>query len=239
MKRYAHRPQGGTMQAVARRPVTLLLAGLLGLGSLTGCARLNKTQEGAVVGAGAGAVVGGVIGKAAGNTAAGAIVGAAVGGTAGAIIGRQMDKQAEELEQELEGAEIERVGEGIQITFDSAILFAVDSSELSDTAKENLRQLAESLKKYPNTEVLIAGHTDSTGPEEYNQRLSERRAESAAAFLIYQGVDPSRIRTVGHGETMPVASNETAVGRQQNRRVEVAIYASEAYRQQLTEQYGN
>ncbi|RMF57285.1 MAG: OmpA family protein [Bacteroidetes bacterium] len=195
----------------------------------TGC---TSTQKGAAVGAGAGAVVGGVIGHTQGETAKGAVIGAAVGGVAGAVIGRQMDRQAEELEQELEGAEVERVGEGIIITFDSAILFDVDESTLSGQAQRNLDELAESLARYPQTNVLIAGHTDSTGPEEYNLALSERRARSAAAYLIGRGIDPSRITTVGHGETMPVATNDTEAGRQQNRRVEIAIYASEEYREQ-------
>ncbi len=194
---------------------------------------MNNTGKGAAIGAGAGAAVGAIIGKATGKTATGAIVGAAVGGSAGAIIGRQMDKQAEELEEELEGAKVERVGEGIQITFDSAILFAFNSSDLSDQARQNLVNLANSLKEYPNTEILIAGHTDSVGSETYNQELSERRANSAAAYLLDAGVGADRMSIIGHGETQPVASNDTDLGRQQNRRVEVAIYASEEYRQEL------
>jgi outer membrane protein OmpA-like peptidoglycan-associated protein len=204
---------------------------------LAGCARLSNTEKGAAVGAGAGAVVGGAIGKATGNTARGAILGAIVGGTAGAIIGQRMDRQAAEMQQELPDAQIERVGEGILVTFNSGILFDVNSSTLRPEARENLRRLAESLKKYPETEVLIVGHTDSTGPEEYNQRLSERRAEAAAAFLMEQGIRPSRIRTLGKGESEPVASNDTPEGRQLNRRVEIAIFASEAFRQEL--QRGN
>lgn len=204
---------------------------------LMGCStieKLSNTEKGAAAGAGAGAVVGGVVGKAAGSTAKGAIVGAVVGGTAGAIIGRQMDKQAEELEEDLEGAEVERVGEGIQITFDSAILFDFDSAELRSVARQNLSQLAASLQDYPNTEVLIVGHTDAVGSESYNQRLSENRASSAAQYLVSQGISRSRITTLGKGELEPVASNETDYGRQENRRVEVAIYASEEYRESLS-----
>lgn len=207
--------------------------------SLVGCANMSKTGKGAIIGAGAGATVGAIIGKATGKTATGAIIGAAVGGTAGAIIGRQMDKQAAELEEELEGAKVERVGEGIQVTFDSAILFEVNSFILSDDSKTNLRNLAASLKEYPNTDLIIAGHTDSTGPEDYNQKLSEQRADAAATLLVQQGVDASRISIVGHGETQPASSNDTSFGRQQNRRVEVAIFASEEYRAQLeSEQNG-
>ncbi len=212
--------------------VFLLVAGM----SITGCTSLSNTEKGAAAGAGAGAVVGGVIGKVAGNTAKGAIVGAVVGGTAGAVIGQQMDKQAAELEEELEGAEVARVGEGIQITFDSAILFGFDSAELRSEARQNLQDLANSLEKYPNTEALIVGHTDGVGSDDYNQRLSERRAGSAAQYLINQGVTRNRITTLGKGETEPVASNDTEDGRQQNRRVEVAIYASDEYREQLSSQ---
>lgn len=204
--------------------------------TLMGCANMSKTGKGAAIGAGAGAAVGAIIGKATGKTATGAIVGAAVGGTAGAIIGKQMDKQAEELEAELEGAEVERVGEGIQVTFDSAILFEVNSYDLSGDAKDNLVNLASSLMDYPNTELIIAGHTDSSGPEDYNQKLSEQRADAAATELVKKGVPADRISIVGHGESEPKSSNDTAFGRQQNRRVEVAIFASEEYRAELEEE---
>lgn len=204
---------------------------------LIGCARLSNTEKGAAIGAGAGAVVGGAIGQATGNTARGAILGAIVGGTAGAIIGQRMDRQAAEMQQELPDARIERVGEGILVTFDSGILFDFDSATLRPEAREKLRRLAESLKKYPDTEVLIVGHTDSVGPEAYNQRLSERRAEAAASFLMQQGIRPSRIRTIGKGETEPIASNDTETGRQLNRRVEIAIFASEAYRKEVQRSY--
>ena len=207
--------------------------------SLVGCANMSKTGKGATIGAAAGGAVGAIIGKATGKTATGAIVGAAVGGTAGAIIGRQMDKQAAELEEELEGAEVERVGEGIQVTFDSAILFEVNSFNLSGDAQQNLSNLAGSLQEYENTEVIIAGHTDSTGPEDYNQNLSEQRADAAAMQLVKAGVTADRISIVGHGESEPVASNDTAYGRQQNRRVEVAIFATEEYRQELEQENNN
>lgn len=206
--------------------------------TLAGCASLSNTERGAAAGAAGGAVVGGVIGKTQGSTAKGAIIGAAVGGTAGAVIGQQMDKQAQELDEELEGAEVARVGEGIQVTFDNAILFDFDSADLRSTAQQNLSDLASSLQDYPNTELLIVGHTDAVGPEEYNQSLSERRANAAAEFLMRQGITPSRVTTLGKGEMEPVASNETSYGRQQNRRVEVAIYASEEYREQVQERYG-
>lgn len=197
------------------------------------CSSLSKTEQGAAAGAGAGTVVGGAIGKATGNTARGAIIGAVVGGTAGAIIGQQMDQHAAQLEEELEDAEVERVGEGIQVTFDSGILFDFDSAQLRSEARDNLSSLAESLRDYERTEVLIVGHTDATGSEDYNYRLSERRATTAAEYLMEEGVRPSRITTLGKGESEPVASNDTDAGRQENRRVEVAIFASREYRQEL------
>lgn len=214
----------GTLAGLALLPVFLL----------SGCASWSQTEKGAAAGGAAGAVVGGVIGSQTGSTARGAIIGAAVGGTAGAIIGREMDKQAEELEEGIPNATVERVGEGIQVTFDSGILFDFDSSTLRTVAQGHLTELAASLREYDDSEVLIVGHTDSVGAEGYNQNLSERRAESAGNFLVRAGVAPNRIRTTGLGEMEPVASNATDAGRQENRRVEVAIFASEEYRKRLT-----
>lgn len=188
---------------------------------------MSKTAKGGIIGAASGAVVGGVIGKATGNTAAGAIIGAAVGGTTGALIGRHMDKQAEELRRDLENAKVERVGEGIKITFNSGILFATNSSDLQSAAQTELTQLAATLKKYQDTNILIEGHTDNTGTRELNQALSERRAESVATYLGGQGVARNRMTTQGYAFDQPIADNSTAAGRQQNRRVEVAIFANE------------
>jgi outer membrane protein OmpA-like peptidoglycan-associated protein len=200
----------------------------LGFLLLAGCA--TKAQTGAVVGTAGGAVVGGVIGKVAGSTAKGAIIGAVVGGVAGAVIGAQMDKQAKELEQNIKGAKVERVGEGIQVTFESGLLYDFDSDVVRPEAKSNLRELATSLDKYPGSDLLILGHTDQLGSVAYNQALSERRANSAGTYLMSQGVSGTRIATRGLGETEPIASNETEAGRQANRRVEVAIFASKEAR---------
>lgn len=210
------------------RPVLAALISSVGLAS---CA--TKTQTGAVVGTAGGAVVGGVIGKVAGSTAKGAIIGAVVGGAAGAIIGSRMDKQAKELEQNIKGATVERVGEGIQVTFASGLLYDFDSDVIRPEAKTNLRELGTSLEQYPGTDLVIIGHTDQLGSATYNQSLSERRANSAATYLISQGVSGARIATRGLGESEPTASNETEAGRQANRRVEVAIYGSKAYRESV------
>lgn len=200
---------------------------------VTACASMNKKEEGAIIGAAAGGAAGGVIGNQTGSTARGAIIGAVVGGTAGAIIGHQMDQQAKELSQSIPGATVARVGEGIAVTFASGLLFAFDSDQILPAAGTNLSELAKSLQKYPDSQLLIVGHTDNVGDNAYNQRLSERRSNSAAAYLAAQGVARTRLATSGKGESEPVATNETDAGRQKNRRVEVAIYASEAYRQRL------
>jgi outer membrane protein OmpA-like peptidoglycan-associated protein len=202
-----------------------------------GCSSLSQTEKGAIIGAGAGGAIGGVIGNQTGSTTRGAIIGAVVGGVVGGIIGRQMDKQADELAQNIPGAKVERVGEGIHVTFASGLLYDFDSDRVRQEAATNLRNLASSLGEYPNSDLLIVGHTDSDGTDSYNWNLSERRATAAADYLAAQGVARSRLRTAGRGETEPVTSNETDAGRQQNRRVEVAIFASEAYRNQLKAQY--
>ena len=175
----------------------------------------------------AGALAGAIIGKAAGNTTTGAIAGAAVGGATGAAIGNYMDRQSREMEEDLENAKVERVGEGIKITFDSGILFELNSSELSAASKQEIAKLSEILKKYEDTNILFAGHTDSSGSDEYNLELSQERAKSVAAYTASLGVDAERMTITGYGESTPIASNETVEGRQQNRRVEVAIWAND------------
>lgn len=187
----------------------------------------NRTARGGAIGAGAGAVVGGVIGRITGNTAAGAIIGAAVGGTTGAVIGRRMDKQAAELREDLKGAKVERVGEGIKITFSSGILFRTNSAELQSASVTDINTLAETLKKYGDTNVIVEGHTDNTGTDAINKPLSENRARSVANQLLAQGVESARITTQGFGSAVPVADNSTEAGKQSNRRVEIAIYANE------------
>ncbi len=209
------------------RTMNLLLILTLALSiAFMGCGA-SRTVKGGAIGAAAGGIIGGIIGKQAGNTAAGAIIGAAIGGTAGALIGNYMDRQAEEMKRDLAGARIERVGEGIKITFDSGILFETNKSELQPQAKENIGKLATILNKYPDTNILVEGHTDSTGTAEYNQKLSERRAEAVANHAKGLGVAGPRFTSIGYGETQPVASNATASGRAQNRRVEIAIFAND------------
>lgn len=211
------------MKDIFRISVILLL--LLAFVS-AGCGA-SRAAKGGAIGAAAGGAIGGVIGSRSGNTAVGAIIGAAVGGAAGAVIGNYMDKQAAEMKRDLEGARVERIGEGIKITFPSGILFETNSSTLETDARENIQKLAKILNKYEDTNVLIEGHTDSDGSDDYNQKLSERRAAAVSDFARNNGVSSSRIITKGYGESQPVASNESADGKRQNRRVEIAVYANE------------
>lgn len=187
----------------------------------------SKAQKGAAIGASSGGAVGGVIGHKAGNTAIGAIAGAAIGGVAGGYIGKYMDKQAAEMESQVKDVKVERVGEGIALNFDSALLFDFGKSTLRSETKTNLDKLADILKKYPDTNILIEGDTDSVGSEEFNQKLSEQRAQAVANYLVSINVGHSRLTTIGYGETQPTDTNLTEEGRQANRRVEIAIIAND------------
>ncbi len=192
------------------------------------CQTLNTNKEkGAVIGATGGAVVGGVIGKATGSTARGAIIGAAVGGAAGTIIGHQMDQKAKQIQASVPGAAVTRVGEGLVVTFDSGLLFDFNSDVLRAESRRNLDNLASNLSSFGDSKLLLVGHTDSQGADDYNLALSRRRANAVAGYLESHGVSTSRVETTGRGESEPIASNDTEAGRQQNRRVEIAVYASE------------
>jgi len=202
------------------------------------CASIGKTEKGAIIGAGSGAVLGGVVGKVAGSTTKGAIIGAAIGGAAGAYIGHRMDDKARILRDRLPNAEVERVGEGILVTFDGGLLFDFDSSALRPEARNRLGRLVQSMSDMPNVDILVAGHTDSVGSEDYNYDLSLRRARSAVDYLASQGIDRSRLRMAGLGESEPVATNDTEAGRQQNRRIEVAVYANDQMKEEARSQAG-
>ncbi|HEV7349537.1 OmpA family protein [Telluribacter sp.] len=220
------------------KKITIVLtAAVLVVSSLSGCknSKLSRQEKGAIIGAGAGGAAGAVIGRRSGNTAVGAIIGAAVGGSAGALIGIYMDKQARELEQKVEGAKVERVGEGIKMTFDSGLLFAFDSEKVNNETRGNLDKMAEVLRKYEDTEILIEGHTDGQGTDAYNKRLSNRRAEAVANYLRSANVSKNRLETVGYGENQPVSTNDTEAGRQQNRRVEVVIVANEKLKKEAAQ----
>ena len=203
-----------------------------------GCAEMNRMQKGAAIGAGSGAAVGGLIGYATGATAAGILIGAVVGGAAGAYIGNYMDKQAAEIERDIAGAKVERIGEGIKITFDSNVMFDVNKANVKDGFKTELNELATILNKYDDTNIVLQGHTDSTGAEDYNMQLSEKRAYSVGNYLSTQNINSARYAVEGFGESRPIASNDTAEGRSQNRRVEVAIWASDKLKKVAKEKTG-
>ena len=201
---------------------------------LSGCESVkntNKTQRGAAIGAVSGAVIGGVLGNnlgKGGKGAMGAVIGGVVGGVAGGVIGNKMDKQAREIDNALPGAEVERVGEGIKLTLkENAVRFNVNKSTLTSTAKTNLEKLIPVFKEYADTNISIFGYTDSDGTDEYNLKLSRERAASVRDYLISKGIAASRFTTTGMGEADPIATNETADGKSQNRRVEFAITAND------------
>jgi outer membrane protein OmpA-like peptidoglycan-associated protein len=211
--------------------LTLAFAGSIGFTSCEAVKNTNNTQRGVAIGAASGAVIGGVLGNnvgKGGNTALGAIIGGVVGGAAGGIIGNRMDKQAQKIETALPGAEVERVGEGIKLTLgENSVNFDLNKSTLTATAKGNLDKLVPVFNEYPDTDIQIFGHTDSSGSDEYNQKLSEQRAASVKSYLAGKGIASSRFNTVGKGEAEPIESNDTATGRAKNRRVEFAITANE------------
>lgn len=196
---------------------------------MEGCknSKLSNQEKGAIIGIGSGAAAGAVIGNKSGNTAVGAIIGAAMGGTAGTFIGIYMDKQARELEKKVENAKVERIGEGIKITFDSGLLFGFDSYQITNATRKNLDSMAEVLKDYDETNILIEGHTDNVGEDAYNQKLSVNRADAVASYLRLKDVKRNRLVTKGYGESQPIASNADDSGQKLNRRVEVVITANE------------
>ncbi len=206
-----------------RRLTTFGMAFILVM-AMFGCTR---TQKGGTLGAGAGALLGGLIGKASGNTAAGTIAGAAVGGAVGAHVGHYMDEQAKEMDDALANAKVERVDEGIVVTMDSGILFDVNKSDLRPSAKSELDKLSVVLMEKDKTNILVVGHTDSDGSDEYNLKLSEQRASSVRSYLVAKGVTVDRMSMRGKGEMDPVAPNDTPEGKQLNRRVEMIFTASD------------
>jgi len=200
---------------------------------LIGCKSLNNTQKGTGVGVAGGAAVGAGIGKLTGkNSAIGALIGAAVGGSAGYLIGRHMDKQAEELKQAIPDATVERVGEGINLTFNSGLLFKINSAELSEDAKKELTKVGAILSKYDDTQILLEGHTDDTGSDDLNMNLSKRRAKSVSSYLESQNLPSSRLKTKWYGESQPKYPNDSEANREKNRRVELAIYADNDMKKQ-------
>jgi outer membrane protein OmpA-like peptidoglycan-associated protein len=199
--------------------------------ALAGCAApQTKTGKGALIGTGVGAAAGAGLGQAIGGdtkgTLIGAGIGAVVGGLAGGSIGRYMDNQEASMRQQLAGVEaasVQRNADLLAVTFRSDFLFGVDSAELKAGAYDEISRVAQVLVQYPQSSILVAGHTDSTGSDVHNQQLSERRAQVVKNALGGQGVNPARMTTIGFGESKPIADNSTEAGRQINRRVEITI----------------
>lgn len=210
---------------------------VLALGQV-GCATTSdasRAQKGAVMGGVGGAIVGGLIGKKKGNAGKGALIGGLLGAATGGVVGNYMDKQAQELAQV---AQVERVDNGIVATMKDKILFDTNQSTLKPESKASLQKIADILKTYDKTEVTIAGYTDNVGSQSHNQQLSERRANAVRMYLTSQGVASSRLTVAGFGTDNPVASNDTAEGRMQNRRVELHIAPNEQLLKDSQQQQG-
>ena len=222
-----------------KKTTVIILIALIVLG-IIGCASWTNKEKGLVIGATTGGVVGGIIGEKSGNTALGAIIGATVGGATGVWIGHYMDKQAQDLEDELgKNATVERVGEGIKVTLDSGLLFDFNKSDIKEESKESLTKFAQTVNKYEDTNIILEGHTDNVGEQSYNVELSRQRAKAVADFIKDLKVDGARIAEFGYGEVQPISDNASEAGRQQNRRVEIAIFANEELKKQAEEATNN
>src|SRR5664279_3512372 len=196
------------------------------------CKSLNNAQKGTAVGVAAGGTAGAIIGGGGKSSVIGALIGAAVGGGAGYLIGNNMDKQAKAIKHAVPDAQVERVGEGINMTFNSGLLFKINSSELSDSAKYNLGRIAAVFNNYPETTILVEGHTDNTGTVQYNIDLSRQRANTVVDYLMSKGVAKIRFDTKWFGEDQPKYPNDTDASRKLNRRVEVGIMANSELKKQ-------
>jgi outer membrane protein OmpA-like peptidoglycan-associated protein len=215
-----------------------------GLSSCEATKNANNAQKGAVIGTAGGAILGAIIGNNAGKGGKGeigAVIGGVVGGTAGVLIGNKMDKQAQKIEEEIPGAKVERIDDGILVTFDenSGVQFATNMFNITSSSEVLLTKLANILKEYPDTNVLVVGHTDSTGSAAYNMSLSERRASAVTNYFVQaKGLSTSRFTTTWFGEDQPIADNITVEGRAKNRRVNVAIVPNEKMKEDAKKEAG-
>ena len=213
------------------KKISLIVMAFTIVFSFTNCKSIqnaNNKQKGAVIGATGGAVLGAIIGNnvgKGGNGELGAVIGGVVGGTAGVLIGNKMDKQAQKIEEEIPGAQVERIDDAIVVTFDenSGVYFDTNKYNINAASQETLNKLIAVFKEYADTNILVVGHTDSVGAEEYNMTLSKNRAYAVTNYLINNGVSSGRLNTNWFGETQPTHDNSTAEGRAKNRRVNVAI----------------
>ena len=231
------------MKRILKQSVVFIMVTSL----LVGCEatrNANNSQKGAVIGAAGGAIIGAIIGNKAGkggNGELGAVIGGVVGGTAGAVIGNKMDKQAQKIEEEIPGAVVERVDDGIVVTFDenSGVYFDTNKYNINSASQATLDKLISVLKEYPDTNILVVGHTDSTGSAEYNMTLSKNRAYSVTNYFTSKGLNSSRFTTNWFGEEQPLHDNSTAEGRAKNRRVNVAIVPNQKMIEDAKREAGN
>ena len=204
----------------------------------------NNKQKGAVIGATGGAILGAIIGNnmgKGGNGELGAVIGGVIGGGAGVLIGNKMDKQAQKIEEEIPGAQVERVDDGIVVTFDesSGVYFDTNKYNINTDSQNTLNKLIGVFKEFPDTNILVVGHTDSVGADDYNMTLSKNRAYAVSNYLTKQGVNDARLTTNWFGETQPIHDNSTAEGRAKNRRVNIAILPNEKMIKEAKQQAGN
>ena len=224
--------------------VALTVILVAGLSSCEATKNANNAQKGAVIGTAGGAILGAIIGNNAGKGGKGeigAVIGGVVGGTAGVLIGNKMDKQAQKIEEEIPGAKVERIDDGILVTFDenSGVQFATNLYNITASSEVLLTKLANILKEYPDTNVLVVGHTDSSGPAAYNMTLSEKRAYAVTNYFVQnKGLSSSRFTTTWFGEDQPIADNSTIEGRAKNRRVNVAIVPNEKMKEDAKKEAG-
>ena len=225
-------------RALAAPMAIAILASLSACATNTGTVADDRRVQGAVLGTLAGAAAGAAIDH--DKRGRGALIGAAVGGLAGAGIGHYLEKQQQEIDQ-IPDANVQQQGEALLVAFPGDVLFDTGSSSLAPGAFSRLDQLADTLNRYPDTDVVVKGHTDAEGSEASNQVLSEQRSDSVRRYLIDKGgVAPARVKSIGFGESMPLVSNATLAGRQQNRRVEIELRPNQQMReQQTTQSQGN
>lgn len=233
------------MNTVIKKSGLFILTILVTL-SFTNCKSVqnaNNKQKGAVIGATGGAILGAILGNnigKGGNGELGAVIGGVIGGGAGVLIGNKMDKQAQQIENEIPGAQVERVDDGIVVTFDetSGVYFDTAKYNINAASQETLNKLIGVFREYPDTNILVVGHTDSAGADEYNMTLSKNRANAVTNYLTQNGVSSGRLTTNWYGEQQPVADNSTAEGRAKNRRVNIAIIPNEKMIEDAKQQAG-
>lgn len=233
------------MKKSIKNIVTIIVA-LAVTFTFTNCEAIKNTnnkQKGTAIGAAGGALLGAIIGNNVGNgknSKLGAVIGGVLGGGAGILIGKKMDEQAKKIETEIPGAVVERVDDGILVTFDenSGVYFDTNKSNINAKSKATLDKLAKVFIEFTDTKILVVGHTDSSGKDDYNLTLSEKRATSVTNYLVSDGIASSRFETLWYGETQPKYDNATAEGRAKNRRVNVAIVPNDKMKNEAIKDAG-